>query len=331
MTPVSILGTGSLHWLPETGFLLTDWSATAYESPDGLGWSAIAAPQSDVTLEGFAESQGTAVGVGIKDFQSSRERAAAWWTQDGRTWLQSSSVADLAPDPPFRGPRAIQELNAVVDAGGAFAGVGFEVNPRPCDCPGQGHTLVWGSADGQTWKRVPLDAPALAVSVDAIAASNGRLVAYEEELGAEVISPPRQKMDALWSRDGTHWQAVSIPQMVTITGTGAGFFGAGVGNHTIYASADGLTWRQVYRAPRPSIDIWAGFAKVDDEWLLIGQLAGTVIVGTADGAMWSEIPGDAMPADVRVDAVASDGRRLVLVGGQLPSGTSVTWVSDSFH
>jgi len=115
--------------------------AVAWVSEDGTTWTRVDSPAfSDGTMRGVAHTGDgfVAVGASLAD-----DRAAAWSSTDGRTWEPAPAQAALENH-----GRPIRMTAVTADPRGLLAG-GLVSDA------GNGSGVVWRSADGRAWERVP--------------------------------------------------------------------------------------------------------------------------------------------------------------------------------
>src|SRR5207245_7270634 len=134
-----------------------------------------------VEISAVTRSGGRIVAVG-----SDRSGAAAWISQDGRTWSRARTI---------EGSAAARMLGATT-AGRAFVAVGLEVSGG-----GGTKSVAWTSSDGSVWTRASGGGAFERSAMRAVTAGGPGLVAVGQTTSPEGA--------AVWtSSDGTSWSRV---------------------------------------------------------------------------------------------------------------------------
>jgi hypothetical protein len=263
-----------------------------WTSRDGADWS-IADERSAGLVEGFAiDGAGAGAAVGYVE-----ATAVAWWSEDGYRWTR---VADEDAFEPRSGETETR-LSGVASIGQGFVAIGWS-QPSPQ------HAVIVASPDGRTWTRLPSQSMFSGVSLDDIAAADGRylLVGHDR-------SPFRVR---LWSSvDGAAWREQPAPPGVDPADSRLGPFqvaagpsgwlltasGGGWEPSRAWWSGDSFTWVETAEIPQAE----GGGMRIWDE-NAIATPAGFVVVTwtepcasglwlTSTGRSWSCISGDPRP------------------------------------
>lgn len=130
-----------------------------WASSDGRTWVSVADSEM-VSVAAVTGGPGGFVAAGQAD-----SRAAVWFSADGQAWAR---VAEEMP--------ANMMLNAAAGTSNAHVVVGADgVCPDPESCPDQ-EAVIWTSADGRSWSRVPSDDRFTAASAETVVAWGSRFV-----------------------------------------------------------------------------------------------------------------------------------------------------------
>jgi hypothetical protein len=293
--------TTAVAWTSADG---TRWGRSDLDDGDGLGSVAGAG----------ARRQGVLVVVGTVTSRSGDRDGRIWTTRDGATW----SVATV----PARGPGA-QSLTSVAAGplGLVAAGVdgsvpavwtspdglmwtrvagpfleterigGVAVGPQGAVAVGTITTsgdvdgMAWFSADGTTWRTVPLGAAGFtgraSQAVNAVTASAGGFVAVGEDANGE-----RRVAVAWTSADGITWQRQPANELVIGPG------------------------------PRSTAGAYAGDVAGSGPLVAVGGSTSVQVWGSPDGRRWTrqDPPPEGSAAGSRV---ATDGRAVLISAGAL--------------
>lgn len=271
-------------------------------------------------------SSDDAWGVNLSDLEAGAGGAVAvgYWSAPGKNTPRIALSGDgaiwssaLGPDDPAQGDCG--EAFAVTGTGGGWVTVGDLCNPDSASA--QRHAEAWVSADGATWRAVPIDESHFGTLVDVVA-GDGRLVAVGGR-GDGGMSAASTDGGLTWttSRVGTAtFDAVAYH---------AGLFvaaGSISDRATIWVSPDGLAWEQVYQ--EATGDLITRLVTSGDQLTAVGGrypsasrypfgpalASGSVMVWVStDGRSWSE------PV-----AVYSDAPTILVTGAVAgPSGLTI--------
>jgi len=279
-------------------------------SSDGVRWE-VEADGDDfggaVFFLDISASEGGLVVIG-SDASTSNLQVAAWYSDDGTSWIRST--------PPAEGRTqavGVAERNGVWVIGATLEASSGET--------AQG-ALVWSSTDGRTWRHASgVEIAAEYGSLSSLASSPDRFVA----IGDEYLEPPPTRRTWM-STDGQSWQLVAKPasllsstQLRFVDGAFVALgVSAGYWVETIaVGGVDGVAWRQV--------DL-SGFYMTRDvvragEKLVLTGVAddqGSLAVAVADDldGPWARQPVEALFDGFFVSALtlSPDGSTLVAVG-----------------
>jgi hypothetical protein len=237
-------------------------------------------------------------------------RTVLWTSTDfGRTWERhpDDGVPPRLHDLAVGGPGFVAVGNANLSNAGLP-----DVDPP--------HAAIWVSADGREWERLPDEAAFQLARMNAIAASDGVLVAAGAHRASEDDTP------AIWrSSDGRRWSRVELsasPGAVENVVAGPdGFVAVGTAGQvaTAWRSADGLAWTA------ETIDQTAGVTATGVAVNRLGIVAFGVSTRIIDvpGLVWfASAGGPASQQEVGTDLrdVVAVGDGFVGVGGCPPWG-----------
>ena len=169
----------------------------------GLVWSAPASvpgpPGGDAYPQGVIGWRGGYVVTGSVRESNGTSTAAAWSSHDGATWTPTFV------DDPGKGHSYIQYVRATANRLVAIGASGVD----HCTAPGEGMTCdplpvaIWTSADGSTWRRVPMPASFQGASVSDVSAG---------QRGVLVVGDTGWDHPWIWSSpDGMLWTRESMP------------------------------------------------------------------------------------------------------------------------
>jgi hypothetical protein len=274
-------------------------AAAVWTSPDGVTWSRV--PHDEAVFDGAGMSSVTAGGPGLvavgfdsMDFLGEEHViAVAWNSPDGITWSRvphNEAVFDRA------------EMSSVTAGGPGLVAVGASY---PHDDPIA--AVVWTSADGVTWSRVPHNEAVFdRATMSSVTAGGPGLVA----VGGESHSHDDPSAAVVWtSADGVTWSRVAHDEAVfgratmsSVTAEGPGLVAVGrsdEGEHAVWTSPDGITWSRVAhdeavfdRGGMHSVTagdsglVAVGFQVVDEENHVAAAWT------SPDGITWSRVPHD---------------------------------------
>jgi hypothetical protein len=159
--------------------------AAAWTSPDGLHWAAgqVAAGGAS-RLDAVTSADGTWVAVGAGGANGSGDDAAAWTSVDGGDW------AAVPDGPVFQNYTLPIEMLAVATTPQGLVAVGEKHDA------GNGSGVVWLSADGRSWSRLPAAADFSGGGMAGVTEQGGRVVVvgslgWPDEATATIwLSPP---------------------------------------------------------------------------------------------------------------------------------------------
>lgn len=189
-----------------------------------------------------------AVGYGGGDYVAvgrSGVYAAAWWSDDGRSWARITDFPYGSAESASANGRVVASGVAWID--GRWVAVGAH--------SGQPPGVIWTSDDGVTWSLLDQVTTFGSAAFRGVAAGSDRFVA---------VATADPVVDALawWSDDGLAWNRSVMPSgypqsteagitdsLLTVEFTGAEFVAFGdlfeAGNQQVsWHSADGITWVQ---------------------------------------------------------------------------------------
>lgn len=328
-------------------------SAAVWVSPDGLLWSRAAGNEAAFTddLELFIIDV-TAGAPGIVAVGQQWDRrgavwdldAAAWHSEDGRTWSRSDSDGLGGPGD--------QQMRAVVAAGPGFVAAGYELHDEY-------DAAVWVSRDGFSWSRSAgngvLDGPGdrqiwdLATSGEvilAVGSVDGRAAVWTSVDGIEWArvdewadsEEAAGEMLAV-AEGGPGWVAVG---RVSVPDDAAGYTRAF--DAVVWTSPDAVRWSRVPedrgvfggRGDQVMLSVAAGeFGVVAVGWEGAGLSSDTVVWWSPDGQAWTRETPTSVEADVSFlafDSVIAAGPGLVAVGRQVIAGMAeedaAVWVAE---
>jgi DNA-binding SARP family transcriptional activator len=181
-----------------------------WRSQRGRKWVFIkgAAPaEGDQEMATVVRSADRVVAAGFSEVDGDRD-AAIWTSRDGVSWRRAGSDADL-------GGLGDQQINSLAVVGSRFIAVGQETIGDDTNA------VVWTSADGRDWTRVPdptggFDGPGDQIMYTVLPTPVGIVAA-----GSEVLEPEWDA--AVWtSVDGVSWERLSgdTPAMSALTDIG---------------------------------------------------------------------------------------------------------------
>lgn len=299
------------------------WTA----GPDGA-WNVVPLPGED----GQSIDHVAAGALGFLVSGTAGAAPALWWSPDGGDWKRVRG--------PFGPDQAVLGL-AVGKAGMVAVGT--------IETSGDVDGMVWFSADGTTWRTVPLGSagfagPAAQHVLAVTAAGDGGFVAVGDDANAD------RRFAVVWtSADGISWQRQppspdmgEVPGQVRTAGVGAAavagsgpFVAAGGGySAQIWTSADGRRWaRDESPVPdRASED--TGPVATDGRAQLV-YVGGRGLYFRASGGTWTAVGTDAtlFPTSARsfgINALVRAGGRLLAFGrARGPEGSSgaALWAS----
>lgn len=315
-----------------------DRDAQVWTSRDGATWSAVplGGGSGDQSLTRVAAGPLGFLATG-DDSQPGRRVPALWWSSDGTSW----SRAGLGPGTPFSTGQSIRGV-AVGRLGMVAVGT--------IDTSGDVDAMAWFSADGATWRTVPLGAAGFTgpatQAANAVTATADGFVAVGNDAGAE-----RRFAVAWTTADGVTWRRQPpSPDMAELpTGdstrgvsaeaiAGSGPVVAVGGGYAlqVWTSPDGRRWT---REEPPSHEARSG----DGAVVATDGSGRAMLVRTGGGGLWYRPPGAAwasVDSDTNVFPRAGGAYRItsmVRAGGRLlafgtesgPSGSAnALWVSN---
>ena len=328
-------------------------SAAVWFSPDGLLWSRVpgneAAFSDDLELFIIDVTAG-APGIVAVGQQWDRRGAvsdldaAAWHSEDGRTWSRS--------DPDGLGGAGDQQMRAVVAAGPGFVAAGYELHDEY-------DAAVWVSPDGVSWSRS---------AGNGVLEGPGDRQIWDLAASAEVILAVGSVdgRAAVWtSVDGTEWARVdewadpeeAAGEMLAVVEGGPGWVAVGrvsvpedAAGYTrafdavVWTSPDAIRWSRVPedrgvfggRGDQVMLSVAAGeFGVVAVGWEGSGVSSDTVVWWSPDGQAWIRgiptFPGEDV-SFFAFDSVIAAGPGLVAVGRQVIAGMveedAAVWVAE---
>ena len=295
---------------------LAGTTAIVWTSVDGTAWSRL--PYQDAFASPGYEGNDTAMhsvtvgGPGLVAVGTDSRVAAVWTSTDAVAWTRAPHNPEA-----FGTGRVLESATdmSVVAAGGpglvaiGTSGIGARSEWGLGDVdwthePGAEHAVVWTSADGITWSRVPYDPAVFGGGegqhcyMGSLAVGDSSLVAigscerYTVESGDEDGLVSHGDRLVIWtSPDAVSWSRVSLDETVfragdevkTVTAVGSDFVATGSG---VWTSPDGITWSRA-----------EGLALSGVEAMGIRSVAvgsrGLVAVGEVDEliAVWTATPG----------------------------------------
>ncbi len=258
-------------------------------------------------------------------------KALIWVSEDGRRW---QSV-------PLFGDAANGLIEAVTQApDGSFVAVGRELLVN--DGLPEVNALVWRSADGISWTRIPAAESFSRSLMFDVAGTVDGVVAVGCQAGGECGT------GRVWrSSDGLDWQLAAelqmIPQAVvaggsTIVVAGSEEFGVGsTGQAVVSSSADGITWSTP--APLAERESLLGDVTLHGEQLVAtgslrtsdGEGDRGLLYTSADGEAWQPVASPRLERDVVPTAVVSSGEIVLVLGGRFSANGEkpvVLWGDD---
>jgi hypothetical protein len=200
------------------------WTVTGGIAGRGAGYTASA----------VAAGPAGYVIVGRQSAGDSGTTAATAWYSPGLTGWQRAAISEQGTS-----ARDAQTMNAVTATAGGFAAVGA-TGTSPA---------AWLSATGQTWRQVPVPAPADSVraALDYVAANGSDVVAAGTEFSMTGASRPFAEVSA---DAGTAWTQVQLPvpgigpgtgtTVTALTAAGGGF--TAVGTYVTQAGPEVVIW-----------------------------------------------------------------------------------------
>ena len=324
-----------------TGGWFGDGDAAVWTSVDGITWNRVT---HDEEVFGGANSQ-TMWDVAVADFglvavgwdgqgiltDSPDVDAAIWTSVDGDTWLRVPHDEEV-----FGGAW----ITSVTAGGPGLVAVGGTDGYFT-----DGDAVVWTSADGITWSRVPHDEEVFggeeAQVINDVTVGGPGLVAVGHDGGIGPWDNNADTTAAVWtSVDGANWTRVphdetvfgtgGNPSMLAVTAGGPGLVAvgadyAGLSETPVWTSPDGITWTRVPddETVRGSMTSVAAGASG-----LVAVGAQATVWTSVDGITWSRVPNDdAIFGSDWVFTVTVGGPGLVAVGHD--SGDAATWVWEA--
>jgi hypothetical protein len=279
-------------------------------------------PMADVTTGG--------PGLVAVGYDSQREAAAVWISEDGDTWERVSHDDEV-----LGGERA-QLMRAVTTGGPGLVAVGTD-----------GDAAVWTSEDGRSWQRVDRGQESLGgedrQDMHAVVEAGPGLVAVGRDRGLGAA--------AVWvSADGLAWERVEHdedvfggdgPQVMTsVAAGGPGVVAVGDdrgtdGDAAVWVSEDGLAWERIEHDEEVfgggGAQFMTSVTNHGDALVAVGHDFGVgspAVWVSADGIVWRRTVQDAedLGGDPGLmNAVAEGGPGLVAVGQD--RGVAAVWVS----
>ena len=279
-------------------------------------------------MAGVASAGPGLVAVG---YDSAREVAVVWVSEDGREWER------IEHDEEVFGGEGTQLMNDVALGGPGVVAVGTA----------QGDAGVWVSPDGRDWNRVPQEGALTSEGrqdINAVVAGGPGLVAVGRDRHLESA--------AVWvSEDGLDWEriehdedvfggpgpqvmadVVATDDLVVAVGDDRGTDGDGA----VWVSLDGWTWERVDAEEvvgGTGAQFITGLAARAGDFVAVGHdfaVPSPAVWSSADGREWSRMVLDAPDlggdASGLMNAVAASDDGFVAVGqdGSAPA----VWVSD---
>ncbi|MGI8810386.1 MAG: hypothetical protein ACR2KK_21555 [Acidimicrobiales bacterium] len=255
--------------------------ARVWASEDGGPWRAVEL----ATVAGGPGDQGmTSVAAGpvgfvAAGFDHSRPRGvpAMWWSPDGMAW----SRVGAGPGSPFSAGQAINGV-AVGERGAVAVGT--------IQTSGDIDAMAWFSADGTTWRSVPLGLAGFTGPVKQEARAVTSTVEGYVAVGADANA--ERRVAAVWrSADGISWQRQpASPDMGQLGGEStAGISVAAVAGRGPVVAVGGAGSLRVWTSPDGRRWTWAQ-PPVEQRGSDLGALVATdgrgVVVGGGNGGLW---------------------------------------------
>ena len=288
-------------------------TATAWGSPDGLSWTLLSDfPGGEGSVAWAVATKGP-IGVAVGVVSGA---PAAWFAEDGVHWSRAGSP----PEGPPRG-----QLRAVVVTEHGFVAAGSDehdvVAPR---------AVLWTSADGRAWTRVPDVDGFAGVRLEGVASHDGAVVAVGSVYsGKEAIGAVswRSEDSATWQRSSASAD-LSQGQMHSVAAGAKGLLavGADLAGHRalVWSSGDGLAW--TLSPDATSLDNFGlqiemrDVVRLDDQDIAVGHLVfGTqyptgLVWQSTDGTTWTRAPAAAILEQVKFAGVAGGPGWAIAVG-----------------
>jgi hypothetical protein len=314
------------------GYQVIATVAAQEQRPPVVVWEAVDAPGGHVYDVIALDGRFVAVG---STFGTAGERAAAWASDDGRSWR---IVVDEAAAT-NRGSSEVPEsaIWAVTEHAGGLVAVGTvtagELVPAPTG-------RVWTSSDGLAWRS---SAAVELAGYAQFVASDGRRLVVAGRL-PDPDTPSRPVADGvLWtSLDRRTWQLADAPRVDFfdhVVHGRAGFVALGVadvgtpdGSRTVLLhSADGMAWASASGVPPRDEGAPEQLLATDDGYVAVG--AGGVWHST-EGRSWTRTTDPANFADAWFHGVVAGDAVFLAVGerGDTLHGEPSSWTSlDGRH
>jgi hypothetical protein len=244
-------------------------NARSWSSKDGLSWTAAPftaglRPAKDrmLRMNGAVRTptgwlavgeEDTPCSVGCEENPRLWVRAVVWTSKDGLSWSQEPASTALTH----------AAMTDIVPGGPGYVAVGGAPD-RPTVFDGSAHAVVWTSADGRRWARVP-DVPlfhaptgtdqTFGTWMAAVAPGSGGLVA----VGTVGTQAGTGSALAWWSADGRTWSRGTSTtfldgQLLSVAAVPGGFLAAGPSGPDsclggTWSSKDGTSWTCVATDP----------------------------------------------------------------------------------
>lgn len=316
-----------------------DRDAQVWTSRDGATWSAVplGGGSGDQSLTRVAAGPLGFLATG-DDSQPGRRVPALWWSPDGASW----SRAGPGPATPFSTGQSIRGV-AVGRLGMVAVGT--------IDISGDVDAMAWFSADGATWRTVPLGAagftgPAAQVA-NAVTATADGFVAVGSDAGAQ-----RPFAVAWTTADGVTWRrqppSPDMAELATgystggvsaeaIAGSGPVVAVGGGYSLQVWSSPDGRRWtREEPPSQRVGSDGGAVVATDGSSRAVLVRTGGGELWYRPPGAAWANVGSDTdvfprAAGAYRITSMVRAGGRLLAFGTEPgPTGSAnALWVSTA--
>ena len=257
-------------------------------------------------------------------------------SSDGKTWEQISAPGAFEND----GPRFFAQGIADDGRGGLIVVGGLPGGEAESIVP-----AAWHSADGKTWTRAQVAAPALA-RMSAVAGRPGAIVAIGDgrlvvNSGATGADQSVNQMYAWFSSDGSTWHQVVLPESSgfipsAVTSWSGGFAAIaqldGIAlSSSVWTSADGRTWAKSPQdfarfAPTAMAGFGGRVVAVGNHQDAQSSAAGFVPASwsSSDGRTWVESKASARQIATGFGDVKVVGETLVAIGANYMGQAAVT-------
>ena len=327
-------------------------------SKDGLAWNTGVVTLEGVQLQAAVGHDAGFVAVGQKSAGPTESAPAVWTSQNGRVWLEATSVENPTSGATVSLPttadvptRTGSWMNSVVKTESGFLAVGAQSStgiPAPA---------VWTSSNGTEWVAASHPSGQEAAELTRIASGEQGLVTLAR---SPTDADEPGLMTLWWSADGTSWSEATdgLPSwpgtfVTDVTSLGSrgfvmvGFRGMLGEAPTAWTSQDGLSWTSTALpidadtdssfshdvAYDGSLIVVVGDEVVFDDGFGPATSMAAIWV-SEDGTTWTRVPPESLRSDetvagLRADTVYRAGTRWVVFGtADSPSENvqSVVWL-----